>query len=164
MMVSSEPSNPIWKKFDEVELTHSSEHHLIAIYRLLDEYGYARGTDIAKFLNLTRGSVSITLGKLEEKEYISTDVNKFYKLTSKGQDVVENILRKRDILRKFFGDVLGLRGDEAKIEADKIEHLISETASDRLEELVESFLTDSSEARQFRNMLSFPKQQPEAGK
>ncbi len=155
MMVSSEPSNPIWKKFDEVELTHSSEHHLIAIYRLLDEYGYARGTDIAKFLNLTRGSVSITLGKLEEKGYITTDVNKFYQLSSKGRKVVEKILRKREILRRFFGEVLGLRGDDARIEADKIEHLIGETASDRLQELLDAFLDDSPEAQKFRQNLSF---------
>lgn len=155
MMVNEESSNAIWKKFDEVELTHSSEHHLIAIYRLLEEYGYARGTDIAKFLNLTRGSVSITLGKLEEKGYITTDVNKFYQLSSKGREVVERILRKREILRKFFGEMLGLADDKAKIEADKIEHLIGETASDRLEELVDVFLDDTDKSQQFRQSLSF---------
>ncbi len=39
------------------ELTHSMAHYLLTIHKLKEEKGYARVTDIAKELGLTKGSV-----------------------------------------------------------------------------------------------------------
>mgnify|MGYP006280192879 CR=1 FL=1 len=46
--------------------------------------------DVSRQLDLTRGSVSAALASLEEKEYITTDQNKFLQLTDQGalEDVV----------------------------------------------------------------------------
>ena len=60
-------SNDIWKKFQENPITHSGAHHLLAIYNLVNERGYARVTDIAKRLSITTGSVSTNLKVLKQR-------------------------------------------------------------------------------------------------
>lgn len=140
----------IWKKFDETEPSHSSIHHLMAIYHLHKKNGYARGIDVAHFLNITRGSVSITLTKLKDKEYICEDENKFYLLTSQGQEIVNSVLSKRHILQRFFTEVLQVPEDIAELDACKIEHLLSNRTGERLICFMGYYLSDETTARNFR--------------
>ena len=51
----------VWKNFEDNELTHSAAHHLMAVHELRQEYGYARVSDIAKHLRITKGSVSTAM-------------------------------------------------------------------------------------------------------
>lgn len=140
----------IWKKFNEVELTHSSVHHLIAIHRLHKEYGYARAIDIAKFLNITRGSVAITLNKLKKRGYIEEDDNKFFSLSDDAQQMVNSILSKRRIVQRFFVEVLHLSEQDAEIDACKIEHLLSHHTGEKMMAFMGFFLSDSPVAKAFR--------------
>ncbi len=143
----------IWKKFDETELTHSSAHHLMAIHTLLKENGYARGIDIAHYLDITRGSVSITLNKLKAKGYISEDSNKFYQLTESGQQVVDSILSKRHIVESFFRDVLQIPAEIAEEDACKVEHLLTRETGQRMMTFLGYYLSENPEAKSFREGL-----------
>jgi len=135
----------IWKKFEETELTHSSVHHLMAVYHLIEQNGYARAVDISRYLSLTRGSISITLNKLKGKDYLEEDHNKFYKLTKKGEDFVRAVIDKRYILKKFFIEVLGLPPETAEIDACKIEHLLSEETGEKLLSFMAKYLGENVE-------------------
>ena len=139
-----------WKKFDEVELTHSSVHHLMAIHTLIKENGYARGVDVAKYLDITRGSVSITLHKLIDKEYIFEDDNKFVKLTDFGQQYVESVISQRRTLILFFTEILDIPRDTAEADACRIEHLLSQKSGEKLIMFMHYLLSDSPEAHVFR--------------
>jgi len=142
-----------WKKFDKTALTHSSIHYLLAIHSLIKQYGYARGIDVARHLNLTRGSVSITINKLKNKGYIVEDINKFYQLTEKGKELVNSVLSKRRIANIFLKDVLQL--PEQIVEADgcEIEHLLSKQTVAKLLSFTGYFLSDNKEAVAFRKGL-----------
>jgi DtxR family Mn-dependent transcriptional regulator len=122
----------VWKKFDETELTHSSVHHLMAIYHLVNQHGYARAIDISRYLNLTRGSISVTLNKLKQKQYVDEDQNKFYRLTQKGEHFITAVLDNRKILKRFFVEILQLTEEKAEIDACKIEHLLGEETGEKL--------------------------------
>ena len=120
----------VWKAFAENEITHSGAHHLLAIHDLVSDRGYARVTDVARFLDITTGSASTNLKSLKSRGLVEEDDNKFLKLTSKGQKLAQAILTKRKILREFFTSVLGVASDQAEIDACKTEHLLSmETTS-----------------------------------
>ena len=134
-------------------LTHNSVHYLIAICSLLQNNGYARAVDIAKYLDITRGSVSITLRKLELKGYVNKDHNKFLSLTDQGKSVVNLVLSSRRLLVRFFKDVLKLSKDKAEAEACKIEHLLGKYTSQRLYTFLGLLLSEKSEAIQFREKL-----------
>ena len=48
----------VWRAYEENEVTHSAAHYLMAVYELKAQHGYARVSDVAKHLQITKGSVS----------------------------------------------------------------------------------------------------------
>ena len=51
----------------ESDLSHSMTHYLLTIHKLKEDRGFARVTDIARELNLTKGSVSTAINNLKKK-------------------------------------------------------------------------------------------------
>ena len=142
-------SSEVWKSFEENEVTHSVAHHLTAIGELLDRNGYARGSDVARQLSITRGSASLTLKTLKERDLVLEDENKFLRLSPVGQRVVDTVKVKRAIVRKFLRDGLRVDPDQAEIDACKVEHLLSRQTSDKLLHLVRFLLSDNPVAASF---------------
>jgi DtxR family transcriptional regulator, Mn-dependent transcriptional regulator len=140
----------LWKKFDTVELSHSSIHHLLAIHNLVKKNGYVRAIDIAKYLEITRGSVSKTLHKIKKKGFIVDDDNKFYQLSKKGKELVNSVLSKRRIAENFFTNILQLPEEIAEADGCKIEHLLSQETGEKLFSFIGYFLSDTPEAKAFR--------------
>jgi len=140
----------LWKKFDEVELTHSSVHHLMAIYELLKKNGYVRGVDVAKYLDISRSSVSITMRKLISKGYVNEDQNKFYSFTPHGQELINGVLSKRRIIKMFFEQILHLSPHLAEEEACKIEHLLEEETGRKMMTLMGFYLSERKVVKQFK--------------
>src|SRR3990172_3200284 len=144
-----------WKEFEANELTHSAAHHLLAIYEVGAPYGgWARVSDIARRLNITRGSVSINLRTLKKRGWVETDERRLVKLSPKGLRVVHSVMAKRVIVKTFLCDVLGIPESQAEIDSCKIEHLISYSMGQRLMHFLQ-FLTSGAPAsrqllRQFR--------------
>ncbi len=124
----------VWKEFNENVVTHSAAHHLLAILELSKSHGYARVTDVAKFLEITSGSASTNLKNLKLKGLVVEDENRFLSLSDEGRSIAEGILQRRTILESFFIHVLGVSEEQAGIDACKTEHLLSgETTSKMLE-------------------------------
>ena len=122
----------VWKHFDENELTHSATHHLMAVHELRRRHGYARVSDIAQHLKITKGSVSSAMKHLKERGYIQEDHNRFLELTDGGLEVVRETEATRITVKKFLSDALGMDDDDADIDACKVEHLVSSEARGRL--------------------------------
>jgi DtxR family transcriptional regulator, Mn-dependent transcriptional regulator len=127
-----------WKEFEANELTHSAAHHLLAIQNLGSEYGgWARVSDIAKELAITRGSVSINLRALKKRGYVATDEHRMVKLTARGLEVVQAIQSKKAAFRAFLIEVLNVSERQAEIDSCKVEHLISAETTERLAQFLE---------------------------
>lgn len=146
----------VWKQFEENDLTHSAAHHLLAVYNLRRERGYARVTDVAKFLNITTGSASTNLKSLKTKGLITEDENKFLVLSGTGESFARAVLARKEIFLKFLTDILGVEGEQAEIDACKTEHLLSHSTSERLL----AFMQHLSKDKKFSLLL---KQLPESG-
>jgi len=127
----------VWKEFEDNLLTHSAAHYLMTIHGLLQERGYARVTDIARELNITRGSCSISLKPLKRRGLVLEDDNKFLHLSDEGKMLAELVERNDELLEFFFRDVLQVNDDQAEIDACKVEHLLSLETSLRLAHFVE---------------------------
>lgn len=109
----------------ESELTHSMAHYLLTIHKLKEEKGYARVTDIAKDMGLTKGSVSTALTNLRKRSLVEEDDSKFLSLSSTGHDEVHAILANRTLLYYFLKDVLGVQENTAHKDSCLMEHLLS---------------------------------------
>ena len=143
----------VWKKFDETALTHSSIHHLLAIYSLMKENGYSRAVDISNHLNISRASVSITVNKLKEKGFVNEDKNRFLNLSKTGKILVNSVISKRRVVNQFFKEVLDLSTEVAEVESCKIEHLLTESTGKKLISFMGYFLSERSEVLSFRKGL-----------
>jgi len=139
-----------WKSFEENPVTHSVAHHLMAIDTLKTEQGYARVTDVARRLGITRGSVSLTLKALKKKGLVIEDDNRFVGLSEQGRDLVRALRAKQGIVRDFLGRVLGLPEETAATDACKIEHLVSNEAAARMLRFTRIFGATSAAAEGFR--------------
>ena len=121
-----------WKEFDQNVISHSAAHHLMAIDDLVQRLGYARVSDIARQLNITRGSVSISLGPLKKAGLVIQDENRHLRLSDKGQSLVDAIKTKRSVVQRLLADLLGVDSEQAEIDACKLEHLVSNVTARRL--------------------------------
>ncbi len=146
-------SREVWKTYEENLLTHSAAHYLMTIHELLETNGYARVTDIAKRLNITRGSCSISLKPLKKRGLVVEDQNKFLSLSDEGRRMALVVEKNDELLETFFRDVLGVDGDQSEIDACKIEHLLSLETSVKLCTFIEFLKTDNKVAKDFLRQL-----------
>ncbi len=153
-----------WKEFENNELTHSGAHHLIAIHELGLEYGgWARVSDIARRLGITRGSVSINLRTLKKRGLVVTDEHRMVKLSLKGRKVAHGVMAKKATLLAFLTEVIGVPMEQAEIDSCKIEHLVSHSTSERLLHFVRLLVSDDPAARALRaHFREFHDQCPES--
>lgn len=139
----------IWKEFAANEVTHSMAHYLTTIHSLHERHGYARVSDVAKELEVTKGSVSIQMKHLKKKGLVVEDENRFLKLTPEGESIAREVMFHRQILLGFFQKVLGVDPVQGETDACKIEHLLSKDTSHQLLAMVKFLLSDDPTAKEF---------------
>lgn len=145
------------------ELTHSMAHYLLTIHKLKEEKGYARVTDIAKELGLTKGSVSTALGNLKRRELVVEDESKFLSLSEKGHKEVHGILSVRTLMYYFLKDILDVDGEIAHKDSCLVEHLLSSETREGLFKFMQKIvkkpgsikLKTSLDLEQFKNHIEF---------
>ena len=129
-------------------LSHSMAHYLLAIHKLNEERGYSRITDMAKELNLSKGSVSIAINNLKKRELVTEDSGgKFPILTSRGHQEVHRILSGKTLIFYFLKDFAKVDEKTAASDACKIEHLISPESNENLFEFMRSLSCNCDEKK-----------------
>jgi DtxR family Mn-dependent transcriptional regulator len=142
------------------DLTHSMVHYLLAIHKLKETKGYARVTDIANYLGLTKGSVSIALINLKKRKLIIEDESKFFTLSEEGHEEVHNILSNRTLLYYFLRDFLKVDDETAEKDSCLMEHLMSEQSRIKLFEFIQGLDRQSSlNWKGFKSLDDFMKAQ-----
>ena len=114
----------------------SKEDYLELIYELSKDNSDFKAVDIAKAMNISRASVSEALKKLSEQGYIVYEKYKPAVLTEKGLKIAQQVLNKHNVLFSFFKDCLNLSEDDAQVNACRIEHVITETAFQKIQDIV----------------------------
>ncbi len=143
-----------WKQFDQNVISHSAAHHLMAIDTLIRRLGYARVSDVARQLEITRGSVSISLKPLKAEGLVEQDENRFLRLSPRGQHLVDVLRARRFVIVQFLSRVLGVEPQQAEIDSCKIEHLLSTETAERLTDFLRYIAGDDERARRFRQGLA----------
>ena len=126
----------VWKQFEENNITHSAAHHLLAILSLRKDRGYARVTDVARYLNITTGSASTNLKSLKQKGLIAEDDNRFLALSPEGEALAKAVITRKKVLQEFLTDILKVSPDQAEVDACKTEHLISAETTTKLQKFL----------------------------
>lgn len=138
-----------WREFEKNELTHSAAHYLMAIDSLRADLGYARVTDVADRLEISRGGASTSINHLKKRGWVKEDPNRFLLLTQEGEAMANIVEHNFRILKKFFEEVLDVPQDVASGDACKMEHLMSLDTGRRLVWLMRYIMSDESRAAKF---------------
>lgn len=147
--MNSNVNRPVWKEYESNPLTHSAAHYLMTIQALLEERGYARVTDIARAMNITRGSCSISLKPLKRRGLVLEDDNKFLHLSAEGVRLAQLVENNDKVVEAFLHQILGVDLEQAEIDACKIEHLLSLDTSLKLAGLLKFIESKSSAVQAF---------------
>lgn len=142
-----------WKSFEKNEVTHSMAHYLMAIHTLLAERGYARVTDVAEYLEITRASASVSIAGLRGRGLVEEDERHFLRLGAHGRELVQQILTNRRLLIRFLRDVLEIDPTQAEEDACKTEHLLSPEAGIRLLRLLRHLFGDPARLERLREIV-----------
>lgn len=115
-------------------LTHAIEDYLKAIYELSLNDGRATTNQIAERLEVTPASVTGMIKRLAATEPALLLYQKHHgvELTEDGEKVALEIIRHHRLLELFLHETLGFSWDEVHEEADRLEHVISETLEERI--------------------------------
>ena len=114
-----------------MEIRKSAEDYLEAMLVMKERHGYVRSIDIAEHLGVTKPSVSYATKRLRESGYISMNRDGMITLTESGLEIAEKIYTRHKALTKFFIQI-GVSEEQAREDACKIEHDISEETFDAL--------------------------------
>lgn len=114
----------------------SKEDYLNEIYMLqISKNGAIKNVDLAIALKVSSPSVSEMLKKLLSDNLISISGKKGITLTKKGVESARKINRKHQLLEVFFSELLNLK-KHFHSEAHKVEHELSDEATDKLDILL----------------------------
>lgn len=131
--------------------TPSMEDYLERIYKLIDEKGYARVSDIAEGLEVHPSSVTKMIQKLDKDEYLIYEKYRGLVLTSKGKKIGKRLVDRHRLLEEFLG-MIGVEHENIYKDVEGIEHHLSWDSITRIATLVEYFKRDSSRIRDLEDV------------
>ncbi|QWU14792.1 iron (metal) dependent repressor, DtxR family [Paenibacillus sophorae] len=123
--------------------TPSMEDYLERIYKLIDEKGYARVSDIAEGLEVHPSSVTKMIQKLDKDEYLIYEKYRGLVLTTKGKKVGKRLVDRHKLLEEFL-TIIGVQEQNIYRDVEGIEHHLSWDSITCIESLVEFFRRDES--------------------
>lgn len=104
-------------------IRESAEMYLETIL-VLSKKGPVRAIDIARAMEFSRPSVSVTVHNLENEGYISIEEDQSIVLKEKGREIAERIYERHTVLTELL-ESIGVPYEIASEDACKIEHDIS---------------------------------------
>ncbi len=120
------------------DLSASLEDYLEAILNLADESNVARSRDIAAMLGVSKASVTGALRLLKEKGLVNYKPYDYVTLTEAGRSAAAEVVRKHNILKSFFVNVLSIDKDTAQRAACKAEHALGPQVIARIRHVMET--------------------------
>lgn len=123
-------------------LTPSMQHYLRSILEVQREKGHVRVTDVAQKLGVGKAAVSLALKGLSQRRLTRHPHYQFIELTPSGARAAQQVMGHFAVLRHFLEEVLGVRGEQAEVDACLMEHFVSGATVDRLVDLIRFFQQD----------------------
>jgi DtxR family Mn-dependent transcriptional regulator len=115
----------------------SMEDYLEAIAMLHKEKKLAKVSTLSRRLKVKMPSVTSALKKLSQRGLVVHERYGYVGLTSKGDEVAQDVIRRHKALSRFFTEALNINEKTAEEDASKIEHVISPLGLERVTKFIE---------------------------
>ncbi len=115
-------------------LTRSVEDYLKSVFHLTSQGGFATTSDIAEMLEVAPPSVSGMMKRLSETGLIEHVPYRGVQLTPQGRRAALQMIRRHRILESYLTSKLGYDWGDVHVEAERLEHAVSEKLIERMAE------------------------------
>jgi DtxR family transcriptional regulator, Mn-dependent transcriptional regulator len=115
------------------ELSEATQDYLKEIHKLRLEGRRATTSAIAERMGVRPPSATSMVKKLAALGLASHEPYKGVELTAAGERVALEVIRHHRLLEQYLAQALGLPLDEVHVEADRLEHVISEELEARID-------------------------------
>jgi DtxR family Mn-dependent transcriptional regulator len=129
-------------------------HYLQAVAALKREKGYAKVSDIADRLGVTKSGVTSMIRSLSGRGLVDHEPYGCVELTDEGRHLAEFTESSRHVLEAFLTDILRVPEAIAHEDACMIEHLVSNEAMSQFVRLTALIQGDQPAAVAFRRLFT----------
>jgi DtxR family Mn-dependent transcriptional regulator len=119
-------------------LTRSVEDYLKSVFHLTSQGGFATTSAIAEMLEIAPPSVSGMMKRLSETGLIEHVPYRGVQLTPQGRRAALQMIRRHRILESYLTSKLGYDWGDVHVEAERLEHAVSEKLIARMAEALGS--------------------------
>ena len=127
------PIRPEVRAHSESDLSPTMEDYLKIVYRLSEESGSVATQDIAARVGVAPASATDMIKRLAGRGLLEHRPYYGVQLTPTGTRVAEEIVRHHRLLELFLTTALGFLPEEVHVEAERLEHYISEALEERID-------------------------------
>ena len=119
-------------------LSEAVEDYLKAIYTIKDGVNPVSTSAIAQRLSVAPASVTQMLKKLADMKPRLVEYRRHHgvQLTPHGEKIALEVIRHHRLVELFLQEALGMSWDQVDQEAERLEHVVSETLADRMAEVL----------------------------
>jgi len=101
--------------------SESTEDHLERMQELVEQKGYARVSDMAVSLGLSRAAVSNMVRRLAKRGFVNYEKYRGFTLTEEGRAVARHVKVRHETLGELL-QMIGLSPETVEEEVEAIEH------------------------------------------
>ncbi|HJS44268.1 MAG TPA: metal-dependent transcriptional regulator [Gemmatimonadales bacterium] len=116
------------------QLTRSVEDYLKSVFHLTNQGGFATTSGIAGMLEVAPPSVSGMMKRLSETGLIEHVPYRGVQLTPQGRRAALQMIRRHRILEVYLTSKLGYDWGDVHVEAERLEHAVSDKLIERMAE------------------------------
>ena len=127
------PIRPESRAHSERDLSVTMEDYLKIVYRLSEEKQTVATQEIADRIGVSPASATDMIKRLAGRGLLEHRPYHGVQLTLAGARVAEELVRHHRLLELFLTTALGFLPEEVHVEAERLEHYISETLEERID-------------------------------
>ena len=117
-------------------ISSTHEMYLKVLHEARGAYGETRVRDVARRLDVSPGTVTSVLKKLEGMHLVHHERYGLIELTPDGNGVAECVIRRYETIRALLVEILGVDPETAAVDACMMEHAVSPATVERMQELL----------------------------
>lgn len=118
------------------DISQTEENYLKAIFKITELEDSASTNAISKKINISAASVTDMLKRLAKKDLINYKKHKGVTLTTDGDQIARQLIRKHRLWEVFLLEKLDFAWDEVHAMAEQLEHIHSPELVERLDKFL----------------------------
>lgn len=117
-------------------ITATDENYLKETYSLQHEHDRVTTSMLAARFGSSAATVTGMLKKLAQRQWVVYEPYRGVRLTEAGMAIALEVIRHHRLLETYLAEAMGIPWDRVHVEAERLEHVLSDYLEQRIDELL----------------------------